>query len=707
MLKIVSANLGGKTLTLETGRLAKQASGAVLVSFGDTRVLVTAVADKTQNEGQDFFPLTCDYIEKYYASGKIPGGYLKREARPGEYATLVSRFIDRPIRPLFPSNFLCETQVVATVLSYDPDYPAEQAAMIGASAALSISDAPFHGPLGACFVARVNGKFIASPSKEERAKSDLDILVAATEKAVLMVEGFCNNVADDDVLEAILFGHAAVQDCIKAQKELMASVGKAKRVIEEPKVDNKLKDELKKFSSAKMESAFAITDKLKRYGSLDELKEQIKKTFLPNFKSTNSSHVTSTYSDDDSKLGKTVEGLFEDLKYEYARSVVTTKNTRIDGRSFTKVRNITCETSVLPRTHGSSVFTRGETQVLATVTLGSGDDEQYVDSLDGLHKDTFMLHYNFPPYSVGEVGRLGSPGRREVGHGNLAKRGLMAILPEKTAFPYTIRIVSEVLESNGSSSMGTVCSGCMALMDAGVPIKEPVAGVAMGLIQENDKFFVLTDILGDEDHLGDMDFKVVGTKSGITSIQMDIKVEGISKDVLKKALDQAKEGRLHILGEMMKQISVPRSDVSKYAPRIKSIVVDKAYIKDIIGSGGKNIKAIQEKTGSKIEIKEDGTVNVFCNNEEMVNKAIEIIKGIVGDIEPGTVFDATVKKIMDFGAFVEYLPGQEGLVHVSEIAEERVERVEDFLQEGQQCKVAYLGTDKQGRVKLSIRAVNN
>ena len=697
MHKIIETELGGKKLTIETGKLAKQADGSVLVSFGDSRVLVTATAAKSEREGLDFFPLTVDYLEKYYASGKIPGGYLKRESRPTDNATLISRLIDRPIRPLFPENFKCETQVIATVLSYDPDFGTDQISLIGTSAALMLSDIPFNGPIAACRVARVDGKLIAAPTAAELKASDLDILVASTEKAVVMVEGASKGIPENEMLEAIMFAFDSAQPSIKAQNKMAKELGKTKRVVAEAPKNEKLNAELATYCKDKFKKAFAIREKLERYRALDEVKAGVMKDVFPNYKGAND------WSDDFLKFYTSME--IENLKYQFARSLVTEQNIRIDGRSFTQVRPISCEVNLLPRVHGSAVFTRGETQVLAAITLGAPDDEQYVDSLDGLSKDKLMLHYNFPPYSVGEVKGLRSPGRREIGHGTLAKRGLSAVLPDYSKYPYTIRIVSEVLESNGSSSMGTVCSGCMALLAAGAPLKDNVAGVAMGLIvdEKTKKHFVLTDILGDEDHLGDMDFKVIGTRTGITAIQMDIKIEGVTKEILSQALNQAKDGRLHILGEMEKTISKP-AEPSSFSPRVEMMKIDTDYIKDVIGSGGKTIKGIVEKTGAKVNINDAGEINIMSNNKESLELAKSIIRGIIGDIDEGTIFDGTVVKIMDFGAFVEYLPGQEALVHVSEIDDKRVDNVNDYLKEGQKCRVAYLGKDKMGRAKLSIKA---
>jgi len=706
MYKLIETELGGKKLTIETGKLAKQADGSVLVGFGDTRVLVTAVADKTEREGLDFFPLTVDYVEKFYASGKIPGGYLKREARPSDIATLTSRLIDRPIRPLFPENFRSETQVVATVLSYDGDHGADQLGIIGASAALMLSDIPFNGPIAACRVGRVDGKLIASPTAEELKNSDMDMFVASSEHAVVMVEGAANGLPESDVLEAIMFAKDAVQPVIQAQKKLAKEVGREKRTMNEAPKDAALEKLITEYCTPKLPKAFAIKDKLSRYKALDEIKKGLNEDITATYPEKNPDSYKNIFKSKDVLFKFFASTVFETLKYNYARSLVTEKNIRIDGRSFTEVRPITCEVGMLPRVHGSAVFTRGETQVLAAVTMGAADDEQYVDSLDGLTKDKFMLHYNFPPYSVGEAKGLRSPGRREIGHGALAKRGILKVLPEYIDFPYTLRLVSEVLESNGSSSMGTVCSGCMALFNAGVPIKETVAGVAMGLItdEKNKKFHVLTDILGDEDHLGDMDFKVIGTKKGITAIQMDIKIEGLTKDIMGKALDQAKQGRLHIIGEMEKTISSP-AELSEYAPRVETLTIEKEYIKDVIGSGGKVIKSIVEKTGAKINIQDSGVVTIMSADKASIELAKSIIMGIAGEPEEGTIFDGVVKKIMDFGAFVEFLPGKEALVHVSEIDDQRVDKVTDYLKEGQAVKVMYIGTDKMGRARLSMKAI--
>lgn len=704
MNKKVEAVLGNKKLIIETGNLAKQADGAVYISFGDSRVLVTAMSSKDAKEGLDFFPLTCDYVEKYYSSGKIPGGYLKRESKPSDLATLTSRLMDRPLRPLFPEEYRYETQVMATVLSYDSDHTTEQLSVIGASAALMISDIPFDGPLAACSVAKVDGKLIVAPSAEERAKSVLDLFVACTSDAVVMVEGSANLVPDDEILEAILFAKESLSDVLKAQKELASFFNKTKRQGIKAAKDKILEEMISNYVKTVLPNAFAIKEKLERYSALNEVKSNIKTNIVADYLLKNENNFKTIYKGKDELLNASVSEIFSELKYNYARSLVTKKSTRIDGRTFTEIRPINCEIGFLPRVHGSGLFTRGETQVLASVTLGSSEDKQYVDSLEGLKKENFMLHYNFPAFSVGEVGFLRGPGRREIGHGNLARRGLLGVLPAADKFPYTMRIVSEVLESNGSSSMGTVCSGCMALMDAGVPIVEPVSGVAMGLIQEGKDFFVLTDILGDEDHLGDMDFKVVGTKNAVTAIQMDIKIKGVTKEVLKKALDQAKEGRIHILNEMSKTISKSKPEVSDFAPKYLVMNINPEKIRDVIGQGGKTIKFIQEKTSAKIDISDDGSINIFCPNKAKLEETQNYINGFVGNIKEGTRFTATVKSIMDFGAFVEYLPGKEGLIHVSEIDTKRVENVNDYFKVGDVIEIVYLGADNMGRVKLSFKA---
>jgi len=704
MYKKVECSLGGKKLSIETGKLAKQTDGAVYVSFGDSRILVTALSSKEAREGLDFFPLTCDYVEKYYSSGKIPGGYLKREAKPSDFATLISRIIDRPIRPLFPENFKFETQIIATVLSYDNDCTTDQLAIIGASAALMISDIPFMGPLAACSVAKVDGKLIASPSAVEREKSTLDLFVASTENAVVMVEGSAKLVPDEEILEAIMFAKDAVQDTLKAQKELFNLFNPKKREGIKPLIDSNLETLIKNHTDITLSSAFSIKEKLERYKALDEIKKHIKTNIKDAYLHSYKDNFKNIYKEREDLLLASISEIYENIKYEYARSLVTDKNTRIDNRTFSEVRPINNEIGFLPRAHGSCVFTRGETQVLAVLTLGSTEEQQYVDSLEGLKRDAFMLHYNFPPYSVGEVGFLRGPGRREIGHGNLAKRGISGILPDSKDFPYTIRIVSEVLESNGSSSMGTVCSSCLALMDAGVPITEPVSGVAMGLIYEKDKAYILTDILGDEDHLGDMDFKVVGTKNAVTAIQMDIKIQGVSKDILALALEQAKTARIHILNEMAKTLDKPRTELSSYAPKYSKMQISPDKIREVIGQGGKTIKSIQEKTAAKIDISDDGTINLFCQNNEKLEETIEMINLIVGNIKEGTRFNATVKNITDFGAFVEYIPGREGLVHISEIDSKRVQNVNDYFKLGQEITVVYLGSDNAGRVKLSYKA---
>lgn len=704
--ELTAKAFGDKKITLETGQIAKQANSSVFVKFGDTRVLVTATASSEAPEGIDFFPLTVNYIEKYYASGKIPGGYLKRETRPSDHATLVSRLIDRPLRPLFPKAFKNETQIIATVLSFDEDYDADAAALIGASTALCISDIPFAKPIAACHVARVNDKYIAFPGKEDLENSDLDIFVASSEDAILMVEGEADLVPEDVILDAIMFGFDSVQDIIKAQKSLMKDIGKTKMELPNIYTNTTIDELVEKTANALLGDAFSIKAKLARYEALKSVKKEVIETVLNSIKENNQNIIETDFDYNEDKLKKYIISAFQEVEHEFARNIVIKNNTRIDGRDFTTVRPIWCDTALLPRAHGSAIFTRGETQVLGVLTLGTAEDEQFIDSLSGLTKSKFFLHYNFPPFSVGEVRGLRAPGRREIGHGFLAQRGIQAILP-KGNFPYTIRAVSEVLESNGSSSMGTVCSLSMALMDAGIETKGTVAGVAMGLIYDdkNKKHYILTDILGDEDHLGDMDFKVVGTRDGISAVQMDIKIDGIKKEVLEQALIQAKDGRIHIIEEMEKTISKPKTDLSKYLPRAETIEINKDKIKDIIGAGGKTIKAIVEKTKTKVNVNQEGIVSLFAGEDGDMALAKNIIQVISGQVEKGTVFDGKVIKIVDFGAFVEFVPGVEGLVHISEIAKERVKDVHDYLKEGQELQIVYLGNEANGKHRLSVKAL--
>ncbi len=665
------------------------------VSCGNNLVLVTVVSDKGESDA-DFFPLTVEYVEKFYASGKIPGGYFKREAKPTTDATLNARLIDRPIRPLFPEGFRQPTQVVATVLSIDGSFPIEILASLGASAALHVSDIPFNGPVAAVQVGRVEGQLVANPTPTQLEKSDLNIIVSGTRNGILMVEGECQFISEADALAALRFGHESLTPLFNLQDELREKTGsKTKVAFKGLEVDGGFKSEVEAFLRPKIEQALSLRVKQERYAAADAAMAAAKEKFIDTLK-------------DESVIGKRKKELAflgEDIKYRVARSQILDKGTRIDGRDLVTVRPIACEVGLLPRAHGSGLFTRGETQVLGTVTLGTGDDEQMIDSIQGTIKKRFMLHYNFPPFSVGETGRMGGQSRRELGHGNLAERAIKAILPEFDKFPYTIRIVSEVLESNGSSSMGTVCSGILALLDAGVPIKGNVAGIAMGLIKEGSRVAVLTDILGDEDHLGDMDFKVAGTAAGITSVQMDIKIDSLTLDIIEKALAQAKAGRVHILGEMEKVMSVPRGSISEFAPRIETIKIKPEKVREVIGSGGKVIRGIIEVTGVKIDIEDDGTIHVASSDPVAAKKAIAMIHEICAEAEVGKVYSGRVVKITDFGAFVEVLPNAQGLLHISEIAHERVRNVSDVLNEGDTIDVKVLDIDRAGRIKLSRKAV--
>ncbi|UYL08479.1 polyribonucleotide nucleotidyltransferase [Bdellovibrio sp. SKB1291214] len=695
MKTTVTTSVGGKQITIETGRMAKQADGSVLVSSGNNMVIVTAVSSKKQSE-LDFFPLTVEYIEKYYATGKIPGGYFKREAKPTNDAVLIARLIDRPIRPSFPEGYRYETQVVATVLSADGSFPLEILASLGASAALHVSDIPFNGPTAAVQIARVDGQFIANPTPQQLEKSDMDMIVAGTRNGLLMVEGETKFITEADALAALKFGHNALMPLLNAQDELREKTGSvAKRVFTPPSIDAEFKASAEAFLQPKIAAALAIKEKQDRYAAANTAAAEAEKTLLASI----------TDKDLLKQRKKDLNTIVEDLKYKEARAMILDRKVRIDGRNTTTVRPVANEVGILPRAHGSGLFTRGETQVLGTVTLGTGDDEQMVDSLLGVQKRKFMLHYNFPPYSVGEVGRMSGTSRREIGHGNLAERALKAVLPDHEKFPYTIRIVSEVLESNGSSSMGTVCSGLMALLDAGVPVKGNVAGVAMGLIKEGDRVAVLTDILGDEDHLGDMDFKVAGTAQGITAVQMDIKIDSVSFEVMEQALSQAKDGRIHILNEMEKVMKTPRGQISEFAPRIETIKIRPDKIREVIGSGGKVIRGITEATGVKIEIEDDGTIHIASADPEATKKAIGMINDIVAEAEVGKTYKGRVVKIAEFGAFVEILPNTQGLLHISEISNERVRAVTDVLKEGETIDVKVLEVDRAGRVKLSRKAL--
>lgn len=688
----VEATVGNMQVKISTGKMAKQANGAVVVQSGDTMVLVTAVAAKEAKEakeGQDFFPLTVNYTEKAYAGGRIPGGFFKREARPADAETLICRLIDRPIRPLFPENFLNDTQIIATVLSAEEDHDPAILAMIGASAALGISDIPFFGPIAGVKVGRVGGTLIANPTAAELEQSDMEIVVAAGRDAIFMVEGEAKFVTEEDLLEAIFFAKDAVQGILDAQEELQKKAGVAKREVPPPKVDEELKAKVKELAFDRIAQAFKIKSKQERYAEVAQIKADVLESLAADYEGR----------------AKEIKAFIGDIEYDRMRADVLDTGIRIDGRDTTTIRPIAIEAGLLPRVHGSTLFTRGETQVLAATTLGTSQDEQRIDNL--FQRDTrkrFLLHYNFPPFSVGETSfRLG-PGRREIGHGMLAERAIAAILPDHDQFPYTIRIVCETLESNGSSSMASVCGGCLSLMDAGVPVKAPVAGIAMGLIKEGDKVAVLTDILGDEDHLGDMDFKVAGSAEGVTALQMDIKIGGVSKEIMAQALKQAKDGRLFILGKMAQCLTAPRAEMSSYAPRITTIFIKPDRIRDVIGSGGKTIRSITEATGVSIDIDDSGRINIASSDKAACDAAIELIRGLTDEAEEGRLYMGTVKKIMEFGAFVEIMPGTDGLVHISELDETRVKNVTDILKEGDKVLVKCIGVDKQGKIKLSRKA---
>ena len=694
MKQIVTAQVAGKEVTFETGRIAKQAHGSVIVTCGSNIVMVTVVSS-TRESTMDFFPLTVEFAEKFYATGKIPGGYFKREGRPTQEATLTARLIDRPMRPCFPEGYRQETQIVATVLSSDGTFPVDILASMGASAATHISDIPFNGPTAAAQVIRVDGKLIANPTREEVEKAELNITIAGTRNGILMVEGEANFITEAEALEALKFGHDSMMPALDAQEKLRELSGKEKRAFEPKQIDADLRTKVESDYTEAVKSALSITEKIERYAKIDEVaKEAVEK-------------YTADIVDKDEKSARQsdVKTLIGDIKYRVARDLVLDTGKRIDGRSTTDIRQISCEVDLLPRAHGSGLFTRGETQVIGVTTLGTPDDEQMIDALHGTEKKRFMLHYNFPPYSVGETGRMGGQSRREIGHGFLAERAIKAILPDYEKFPYTIRVVSEVTESNGSSSMGTVCSGCLSLLDAGVPIKGNVSGIAMGLIKEGDRFAVLSDILGDEDHLGDMDFKVAGTRTGITSLQMDIKIDSISFEIMEQALKQAFDGRNHILDKMEEVMDRPRGEISQYAPRIQTIQVKPDKVREVIGPGGKVIKDIIEKTGVKINIEDDGKVHIASTDPEASAKAIAMVEAIVAEAEVGKVYSGKIVKITDFGAFVEILPNNQGLLHISEIAHERIRSVSDVLNEGDQIDVKVLDVDRAGRIKLSRKAL--
>ena len=687
-----SFQYGNHEVTLETGEIARQSSGAVMVSMGGTVVLVTAVAAAKAKDGQDFFPLTVDYVEKFYSAGRIPGGFFKREGRPTEKETLTSRLIDRPVRPLFPEEFKNEVQVIAQVVSLNPEVDGDIPARLGASAALSLAGIPFKGPIGAARVGYINGKYVLNPSVTELKTSDLDLVVAGTSNAVLMVESEAKLLSEEIMLGAVVFGHQQLQSAIRAIAELAAEAAKPSWDWQPPARNESLIAALKGEVGNKLEEAFQVRDKLQRRDAIASIKSDV----LASLKDQAEQHSWAS-----ADLAKE----FAELEYRTMRDSVLKTKVRIDGRKLDDVRPITVRVGVLPRTHGSALFTRGETQALVIATLGTTRDAQIIDAPEGESKDPFLFHYNFPPFSVGEAGRFGAPKRREIGHGRLAKRGVQAVKPTIEEFPYVLRVVSEITESNGSSSMASVCGSSLALMDAGVPLKAPVAGIAMGLVKEGNDFVVLSDILGDEDHLGDMDFKVAGSADGVSALQMDIKIDGITEEIMKVALEQAKRGRLHILGEMAKVISTPRSEMSEYAPRLLTIKIHPDKIREVIGKGGATIRSITEETGTTIDITDDGTVVIASVNREAANAAKARIEQIVSDVEPGRIYEGKVAKLMDFGAFVTILPGKDGLVHVSQISNERVEKVSDKLKEGDIVKVKVLEVDKQGRIRLSMKAV--
>ena len=679
---------GGQTVTLETGRIARQASGAVLVTVENTSVLVTVVAEKTQREGRDFFPLSVHYQEKTYAVGKIPGGFFKREGRPSEKETLTSRLIDRPIRPLFADGFMNEVQVVCTVMSADKHIDPDIPAMIGTSAALAISGCPFNGPIGAARVGFNEAEgYLLNPTYDKLGESKLDMVVAGTADAVLMVESQADQLTEDQMLGAVLYAHQEMQVVIKAIQELVAEAGKPSWNWEPPPVNEELLAAVEGQVKSDLGEAYRITEKSERYARVGEIREA----------------CVAALAVEGGPSADEVKDYFKKVEKSLVRKRILAGEARIDGRDNRTVRQIACEVDVLPKAHGSALFTRGETQAIGAVTLGSTRDAQIIDALEGERRDPFMLHYNFPPYSVGEAGRIGFTGRREIGHGRLARRGLAAVLPTEEEFPYTIRVVSEITESNGSSSMASVCVGSLALMTAGVPIKAPVAGIAMGLVKDGNQFAVLTDILGDEDHLGDMDFKVAGTAEGVTALQMDIKIEGITEQIMEIALEQALHARLHILGQMNAVLDAPRQVTSANAPSMVSFKVDSDKIRDIIGKGGATIRSITEQSGATVDIEDDGTVRVFGQDQEARDKAVALIEEITAEAEIGAVYNGRVERIVDFGAFVNILPGKDGLLHISQIANERVENVSDHLSEGEEVRVKVLDVDNRGRIKLSIK----
>jgi len=685
MSERIEMDFHGRRLVVETGKVAKQAGGAAWVEYGETVVLVTATASRSAREGIDFFPLTCDYQEKTFAAGKIPGGFFKREGRPAEKEILTSRLIDRPIRPLFPKGFNCETQVIATVLSHDKENDPDVIGMLGASVALTLSDIPFNGPIAAVRMGRIDGKLVVNPSTSQLADSELNVIVAASKDAIVMVEGSVRILPESVVLEALFTAHEACQTLIALQEDLQRKVGKPKRTVAPPAVDEVLAAAVKELATPKLKAALAKGVKQERYAALDAVHDE----------------AVAALGGGDPERAKQVGQLVSKVTKQVVRAQIIAERKRLDGRGLADIRPITCEIDVLPRTHGSALFTRGETQALVTTTLGTSSDEQKIDALIGEHYKKFMLHYNFPPFSTGEAKFLRGPGRREIGHGALAERAILPVLPDEADFPYTIRVVSEILESNGSSSMASVCGGTLSLMQAGVPIKAPVAGVAMGLIKEGDEVRVLSDILGDEDHLGDMDFKITGTRDGVTAVQMDIKIGGVNREVMSQALEQARQGRVHILEKMAAAIDKPRAELSSHAPRIVTIKIKQDRIRDLIGPGGKTIRAIVEETGCKIDVSDDGTVLVASSDGVAMQKAIDRIRVLTAEAEVGRIYRGTVRRVVDFGAFVEIMPGTDGLVHISQLANERVRQVTDVVREGDVIDVKVLEVDKSGKIRLS------
>lgn len=690
MYKKVEAEIGGRTLSIESGKMARQANGSVLVTYDETVVLVTATAAKENKPDMGFLPLTIEYQERFYSVGRIPGSFFRREiGRPTEKETLTCRIIDRPLRPLFEDGWMTETQVIATVLSADQQNDPDILAMVGASAALSVSDIPFLGPIAGVRVGYIDGQYVVNPTKDQLEVSRMEIVVAGTRDAVVMVEGGADSLSEEVVMEGIFYGHQQLQVLLDMQEELQKALGKPKRQVEKIETDETLAKRVAEVAGAGMSEVITTVDKMERGRVYDDLKAK----------------VVAELENEKEDCGDEVKELLSSLKKKMMRDKIVHEKSRIDGRAFNEVRPITCEVGCLPRTHGSALFTRGETQSIVTATLGSEGDEQRVETLDGMSFKQFMLHYNFPPFCVGEVRFMRGPSRRDIGHGALAERGISAVLPSTENFPYTMRVVSDVLESNGSSSMATVCGASLALMDGGVPIKNPVSGIAMGLIQEGDEVVILSDILGDEDHLGDMDFKVVGTSEGITSLQMDIKISGVTREIMSQALEQAKEGRLHILGKMHEAIAEPRADIAPHAPKFFTVKINPDKIRDIIGPGGKIIKGLSTEFDAKIEVDDDGNVKVFTPSGDIAEKLLSRIEDITEEAKVGKIYTGTVKTIKDFGAFVEILPGTDGLVHISELADHRVAKVTDILKEGDEVKVKVLEIDNRGKIRLSRKAV--